>query len=124
MQEDIAKATTEYKGLRVRVKLTVANRIATVEPVPSTACYIIKGLKEPARDRKKEKNVKHHGNLTLDQVIEIARKNRSKSLARELKGTIYEVLGTCSSMGCSIEGMSSRDITAKIKSGEIAVPAK
>lgn len=124
VNEDIAKATAEYKSLRVRVKLTVANRVATIETVPSTACLVIKGLKEPPRDRKKEKNIKHHGNLTLDQVVEIARKNRSKSLARELRGTVLEVLGTCSSMGCSVEGMSARDMTAKVKSGEVAVPAK
>lgn len=68
--------------------------------------------------------VKHHGNLTLDQVIDIARKNRTKSLARELKGTVLEVLGTCSSMGCNIEGISARDMTVKVKSGEVAIPAK
>ena len=124
VNEDIQKATQEYKSLRILVRVTVANRQATVEPVPSTSCLVIKGLKEPARDRKKEKNIKHHGNLTLDQVIEIARKQRSKSLARELKGTVLEVLGTCSSMGCNVEGMSARDLTNKVKSGEIAVPAK
>lgn len=68
--------------------------------------------------------VKHHGSLTLDQVIDIARKNRTKSLARELKGTVLEVLGTCSSMGCNVEGMSARDMTVKVKSGEVAIPAK
>lgn len=117
-------ATKDYKSLRVRVKITVANRVATVEPMPSTACLVIKGLKEPPRDRKKEKNIKHHGSLTLDQVIDIARKNRTKSLARELKGTVMEVLGTCSSMGCQVEGISARDMAVKVKSGEVAIPAK
>lgn len=46
----------EYKSLRLRVKITVVNRVATVEPMPSTACLVIKALKEPPRDRKKEKN--------------------------------------------------------------------
>lgn len=46
----------DYKSLRLIVKLTVANRVATIEAMPSTACLVIKGLKEPARDRKKEKN--------------------------------------------------------------------
>jgi large subunit ribosomal protein L12e len=124
VQDDIAKASLEYKGLRLRVKLTVANRIATVELQPSTACLIIKSLKEPARDRKKEKNIKHHGNLTMDQILDVARKTRVKSLARELKGTVLEVLGTCSSMGCNIEGNSARSMIAMIKAGEVEVPAK
>lgn len=124
VQDDIAKASLEYKGLRVRVKLTVANRVATIELQPSTACLVIKALKEPARDRKKEKNIKHHGNLSMDQILDIARKSRAKSLARELKGTVLEVLGTCSSMGAHIEGHSARDMIAKIRSGEVEVPAK
>lgn len=96
--------------------------MATLEVQPSTACYIIKALKEPARDRKKEKNIKHHGNLTLDEIVEIARKVRHRSLAKDLAGTVREVLGTCSSMGCTVEGSSARDICAQIKSGELAVP--
>lgn len=114
----------EYKGLRIRVKLTVANRVATLELQPSTACLIIKALKEPARDRKKEKNIKHHGSLTVDQIVEIARKVKVRSLARELKGTVLEVLGTCSSMGCSIDGKTARDVSAAVKSGEILIPSK
>lgn len=92
--------------------------------MPSTACLIIKGLKETPRDRKKVKNIVHHGNLTLDQVVDIARSNRTKSLARELKGTVLEVIGTATSMGCSIEGISAQEMIKKVKSGEVAIPAK
>lgn len=40
--DDIAKATQEWKGLKVTVKLTIKNRQATVEVVPSAAALIIK----------------------------------------------------------------------------------
>ncbi|CAG8483260.1 11664_t:CDS:2 [Racocetra fulgida] len=70
---DIAKATADWKGLRVTVKLTIQNRQAAVSVVPSASSLVIKALKEPPRDRKKEKNIKHSGNITLDEVIEIAR---------------------------------------------------
>lgn len=122
VQEDIAKATIEYKGLRIGVKLLVQNRQATIELMPSTATLIIKSLKEPPRDRKKEKNIKHHGSLSIEQIIAVARQVRGRSFAKDLKGTVREVLGTCSSMGCRVEGLSAHDISAKIKSGEIAVP--
>jgi large subunit ribosomal protein L12e len=68
--------------------------------------------------------VKHHGNLSLEQIIEIARTTRVRSLAKELSGTVREILGTCSSMGCSVEGMNPRDMSAKIASGEIEIPVK
>ena len=54
--DDIAKATGEWKGLRITAKLLVQNRQAKVEVVPSAASLIIKALKEPPRDRKKVKN--------------------------------------------------------------------
>ena len=39
--------------------------------------------------------VKHSGNLTLDQVIKIAKILRERSYANKLAGTVKEVLGTC-----------------------------
>lgn len=54
--EDIAKASSDWKGLKVSVKLTVQNRQAAVEIVPSASSLVIRALKEPYRDRKKEKN--------------------------------------------------------------------
>lgn len=72
--EDIAKETAkDWKGLRVTVKLTVQNRQAKVAVVPSAAALVIKALKEPERDRKKTKNIKHNGNISLDDVIELWR---------------------------------------------------
>lgn len=83
-----------WKGLRVTVCLKVQNRQAAVEVVPTASSLIIKELKEPPRDRKKVKNIKHNGNLTLQQVYQIARTMRSKSLAHEFSGTVKEILGT------------------------------
>jgi large subunit ribosomal protein L12e len=110
------------------VKLTVQNRQATIELVPSSATLIIKGLKEPPRDRKKDKEAKrktfHHGNLSLDQIFDIARTIRQRSLAKDFSGTVREVLGTCSSMGCSIDGMNPHELSQKIIDGEVECPAK
>jgi large subunit ribosomal protein L12e len=104
------------------VKLTIINRQATVEIVPSASALIVKALNEPTRDRKKEKNIKHDGNVTLDQIIEIARTMRHKSMARELKGTCLEMLGTAFSLGCTVNGEAPMDIIKQIKDGEIEIP--
>ncbi|KNC96689.1 60S ribosomal protein L12 [Spizellomyces punctatus DAOM BR117] len=122
--EDIAKATKEYKGLRITVRLVIQNRQAAVEVLPSASSLVIQALKEPPRDRKKEKNIKHTGNLTLDQIIDVARKMRFKSYAKELKGTVREILGTAFSVGCTVEGQSPQDISEKVASGEIEIPAE
>lgn len=44
---------------------------------------------------------------------------RPKSLARELKGTVKEILGTCYSVGCQVDGRSPKDISDDIQAGEI-----
>ncbi|KAH9815960.1 ribosomal protein L11 [Melampsora americana] len=120
--EDIAKATGDWKGLRVTVQLTIQNRQATVAVVPSASSLVIKALKEPPRDRKKEKNIKHTGNLSLDEVIEIARKMRFKSLARNLSGTVKEILGTAQSVGCTVDGQPAHDVIDSINEGETEIP--
>jgi large subunit ribosomal protein L12e len=120
--EDIQKATLDWKGLNVTVKLTVVNRQATVSLIPAASSLVMKALNEPVRDRKKVKNVKHNGNLTLDQVIDIAKEMRERSMARYLSGTVKEILGTCNSIGCTVNGESPRDIQQGITDGEIEIP--
>lgn len=104
------------------VKLTVVNRQATVTMIPSSSTLVMKALNEPVRDRKKVKNVVHNGNITLDQVIDIARQMRERSMARKLSGTVKEILGTCNSIGCTVNGESPRDVQASIDDEEIEIP--
>ena len=120
--EDIQKATMDWKGIKVTVKLSVVNRVATPSAIPTAAAMILKELKEPPRDRKKVKNVTHGGNITLDNMIKVARAMRFKSMAKKLEGTLKECLGTALSIGCTINGVSPRDITADIESGKITIP--
>nr|CAB3486895.1 unnamed protein product [Digitaria exilis] len=122
--EDIAKETAkDWKGLRVTVKLTVQNRQAKVSVVPSAAALVIKALKEPERDRKKVKNIKHSGNISLDDVIEIARTMRPRSMAKEMAGTVKEILGTCVSVGCTVDGKDPKDLQQEIDDGEVEIPS-
>lgn len=122
--EDICKATKDWKGLNVTIKLTIVNRQATVELVPSASSLLVKELKEPPRDRKKVKNIKHDGNLSLDQVIGVARVMRERSMARTLAGTVKEILGTAASLGATVNGEAPTEIQRKITEGELEIPEK
>ena len=119
--DDIQKATMDWKGLKVTCKLTIVNRQATVEVVPTASTLIIKALNEPVRDRKatKGQGVSHNGNITLDQVVGIAKSLREKSYAKELSGSVKEILGTCQSIGCTVDGMAPHDLMEKIDNNEI-----
>ncbi|KAF5307195.1 hypothetical protein FQR65_LT00711 [Abscondita terminalis] len=120
--DDIAKGTADWKGLKITVQLKIQNRQATIAVVPSAASLIIKALKEPPRDRKKQKNIKHNGNITFDDILAIARQMRPRSMARQLSGTVKEMLGTAQSVGCTIDGKTSREVIQEINDGTIEVP--
>merc|ERR1712083_418910 len=109
-------------GIRITVRLTIQNRAAKVDVEPNATSLIIKELKEPIRDRKKTKNIQHSGNLPKETIFNVARQMRSKSMAKEFKGTVKEVLGTCNAVGRSVDGMKPSDIQVAIDNDEFQVP--
>merc|ERR1711966_294887 len=107
--EDLAKATKEWKGMRVTCKLLVVNRKVSVEVIPSATALLIKALKEPPRDKKKEKDIQHDGDITYADLLAIAKEMAPRSMAKELAGTVKEVLGTARAIGCTIDGRLPED---------------
>lgn len=63
----------------------------------------------------------HKGNLTLEQVKKIAKAIEEKSLAKNLAGTVKSVLGTCLSVGCTVDKLNPKQVVAKINNGEIKI---
>ena len=57
----------------------------------------------------------------MDDIIDIAKKLRPKSMAIEFSGTVKEVLGTCVSLGCTVDGKGPKEVQALIDQGEIEV---
>lgn len=68
--------------------------------------------------------VLHDGELSLDQVYDIARTMAPRSMAKEFKGTVKEILGTCVSVGCTVSGKDPRQLQKDVDSGVVKVPAK
>lgn len=63
------------------------------------------------------KNVKHSGNMSLQDVIGIARIMRPRSMSRDMTGTVREILGTCQSVGCTVDGEAPHDLIEKARAG-------
>ena len=119
--EDIQKATLEWKGIKIFIEILVQNRQCSVTVLPTAAPLIIMALKEIPRDRKKVKNVVHNGKLKMDDILEIAKKMSPKSFSATYKGVVKEVLGTCVSIGCTVNGVCPKEIQKKIDAGEIEI---
>lgn len=122
--EDIKKLTNDWKSIKVHVTITIQNRKASVEITPSTSSLIVKALREPVRDRKKEKNILHNGSVKMIDIIEIARKQMGISQAQTLRNMVKCVLGTCRSVGCNVEGKNPAEMTKEIDEETIIIPEK
>ena len=118
---DMAAASKDFKGFKVIIELKVENRNAEIKLIPTCSPLILKALGEDPRDREKVKNVKHNGNLSIDQIKDIAEIIKTKSKAKDLKGTMKEVLGTCLTIGCTVEGKNPKLIQAALEKGEYKI---
>lgn len=99
------------------MKLTFQNRKAQIELVSSASA--LKAVKEPPRDQKNQKNIKHSENTTFGEIVDFARQMQHPSLAREFSGTIKELLGTAQSLGCNADGWHTHDTIDDINSGAV-----
>jgi large subunit ribosomal protein L11 len=54
----------------------------------------------------------------MEQVIRIAKMKRPQLLARSLKNAAKEVMGSCVSMGVTIEGKDPREMQKEIDEGK------
>ena len=117
----ILAATKAFKGIKVNVELKVENKNCTARMIESAGANVLKALGEPGRDSKKVKNVKHDGNITLDQVKEIAKVLQERSKSKLFKGAVKEILGTCVSVGCTVDKKDPKAVQKMIDAGEIAI---
>jgi large subunit ribosomal protein L12e len=103
------------------VQLKCQNRAAEIIIHPTSSALLIKELGNYERDRKKVKNVTHKGNLTFEQVKKVAKVIEEKSMAKSFAGTVKQVLGTCLSLGCTVDKQNPKQVIAKINNGEVKV---
>ena len=54
--------------------------------------------------------------------MQIARKMQHKSLAKNLAGTVKEILGTAQSVGCTVDRKNPHDVIEGIDDGSVEVP--
>ena len=56
--------------------------------------------------------------LSVEEIIQIAEQKQSDLLAYDLKNAAKEVVGTCTSLGVTIEGEDPREFKERIDAGE------
>lgn len=113
----INEATKDFAGMKVPVKVNVdpGTKEFTIEVGSPPTAEIIKkeaGIEKGAGNREAPA-----GNVALEIVVKIA-KAKSNSLGSGVKEKLKEVLGTCVSMGVTVEGKDAREIIKEIDEGK------
>lgn len=113
--DDMNAQTASYNGMMVPVTIIVDdNKNVTLEVgIPPTSALILM----EAGLEKGSSTGEVVGNLTIKQAVKIAEMKREKSLSYELRNTVKEVLGTCVSMGISVDGKTPKEVQRAIDKG-------
>jgi len=116
--DKINEDTKAFNGIQVPVKIIIDDKKQFTIQVgtPPTSALIKKELKIETASGIPNKDIV--GNLTIKQLVDIAHMKKNSSLSKNLKNIVKEIVGTCLSMGVTIEGMKAKDTIIAINSGK------
>jgi len=110
--------TKSFKGMKVPVELdiNVGTKTFTVDVFSPPVSELIKkeaGIEKGAGEHMKLKA----GNISIEQVISIAKTKRGNLLSKTLKSAVKDVVGSCVSSGVLVESKEAKEIEKDIDEG-------
>lgn len=116
--EEINKKTADFKGMKVPVKVIVdSKKNFTIEVgTPPTTALIMEELK--IEKGAHEPGAEVAADLSVEQALKVARMKFDSLLANDYKHAAKEIMGTCVSMGITVDGKDPRDAQKAVDAGE------
>jgi large subunit ribosomal protein L11 len=111
--------TKQFQGMKVPVKVIIDSKTKSFEievGTPPAASLILREVKAEKGSGIPSKT--KIGNLTVDQAVKIAKMKFDNILGKDLKHKTKEVIGTCTSMGVTVEGKKPKDTLKDIDEGK------
>jgi len=117
--QKVNEATKGFAGMKVPVELdinTTTKEISVKVFSPPVSELLRKelGAEKGSGAQAKVKI----GNMSIEQIIAIAKMKKENLLSRDLKAAVREVVGTCTSLGILIESKTPTEIQREIEQGE------
>lgn len=122
--KEINEKTKSYAGMQVPVKLSIDTDTKEFEikvGTPPVSALIKKEIGiELAKitEEDKTKGKTSVGNITMEQIVKIAKMKMENLLAKDLKAAAKVVVGTCTSMPITIENKKPKEIIKEIDEGK------
>jgi len=115
----INEVTKDYAGMKVPVKVMVdveTKEFEVTVGTPTTSALIVSELKvQKGSGSPKAQKI---GNLGMDQIVKIAKMKSAELLSPNLKAAVKEVLGSCVSMGVTVDGKEPKEVQKEIDEGQ------
>jgi large subunit ribosomal protein L11 len=116
--EEINRKTSEFKGMRVPVEVVVDTDAKAFEVrvgTPTTAALLVKeaGIEKGSSQPNRE----FIADMSMEQIVKIAKVKMPDMRAKTLKAAVKQVLGTCLSMGITIDGKSVKEVIEEVDTG-------
>ncbi len=115
----INEKTKDFPGMKVPVKVEVdvATKKFIVEVgLPPTAALIVKeaGIAKGSGTA----GTDYAGDINMETVIKIAKMKIDSSYANDIQGAVKEVIGSCLSIGVTIEGKPAKQVYPEVSEGK------
>ena len=117
--KEINEATSEFKGLKVPVEIDVntTNRSFKVTVFSPPTSELLKKEVSLEKGSGAQKKIKI-ANLSIEQVISVAKSKFPNMLSRNLKSAVKSIVGTCGTLGVLIESKEPSEIQQEISQGK------
>jgi large subunit ribosomal protein L11 len=115
----INEKTKQFEGMKVPVKVIVDPATKDFEITVGTPPAASLILKELGAEKGSGAAGSHKiGDLSIDQAIKVAKMKHDNLLGKELKHKTKEIIGTCVSLGVTVEGKRPQEVQKAIDKGE------
>jgi len=116
--DSINELTKGYAGMVIPVRIAVdgSGKVDLSVGSPPTAALIKKelGIEKAQTDSTTD----YIGEISIEQIKEIAQKKIGDMLASSLKSAVKEVIGSCGAMRLKIEGKDAKEMQREIEAGK------
>ncbi len=115
----INDATAQFKGMSVPVTIEIDTDTKSFEisvGIPTTTSLLLKraGAQEPSGDPMHKKV----GNISMEDVVEVAITKKPSLTAKTLKSAVKSILGTAHTIGLTVDGKSPKDLVKDVEEGK------
>ncbi|NVM27655.1 MAG: 50S ribosomal protein L11 [Candidatus Helarchaeota archaeon] len=117
--QKINELSKDFSGMKIPVKIIVNTRTKEFDielGIPPTSALILKEV-EGVQKGSSEPGTNTVGDIDMDEIIKISKMKKDVLLSTSLKAAAKEILGTCVSMGVTVDSKSPKEIQRDIDEG-------